>query len=178
MSRIGRDPINLPDKVKAELKHNELFFEGPKGKTTFKVPPRINVKIEDKKIIVARESEEKKVRSLHGTIRALINNTVVGITDGFKKDLEIIGMGYKAQMKGNTLALQLGFSHPVEILVPDDLKVSVAGPKVTIEGTDKQRVGQFSAQIRSLRPPEPYKGKGIRYSGEEVRKKLGKAMTK
>jgi len=116
---------------------------------------------------------------MHGTTRALINNMIIGVKEGFKKGLEIVGTGYKAQLKGSTLVLQLGFSHPVEVNIPQDLKVTVEGQnKIFVEGVDKQRVGQFAANIRAIFPPEPYKGKGIRYIGEEVRRKLGKAMAK
>ncbi|RKY39350.1 MAG: 50S ribosomal protein L6, partial [Candidatus Omnitrophota bacterium] len=135
--------------------------------------------VKEKEIIIKREGEDKKTKSLHGTFRALINNMVIGVTQGFKKELEIVGIGYKAQLKGTNLVLQLGFSHPVEVPIPSDLKVTLGGAnKITIEGIDKQKVGQFAAQIRAIYPPEPYKGKGIRYVQEIVRKKLGKAMAK
>ncbi|MBN2484109.1 MAG: 50S ribosomal protein L6 [Candidatus Omnitrophica bacterium] len=179
MSRIGKKPVTLPEKVNATLKDRTIHFEGPKGKHDFVLPKGINAKIEGGQVWVERLSDEKPIKSLHGTIRALLNNVVIGITTGFKRELEIIGMGYKAQMKGNTLALSIGFSHPVELPVPEGLTTKVEGQtRIVIEGNDKQQLGQFAAKIRSLYPPEPYKGKGIRYVGEEVRKKLGKAMTK
>ncbi|OQX88400.1 MAG: 50S ribosomal protein L6 [Candidatus Omnitrophica bacterium 4484_70.2] len=179
MSRVGRKPISILDNVKVEVKDRVIYVEGPKGKLSLGLPSLIDVRIEDKKIIVERKNDSKRAKSIHGTIRALINNMVWGVKEGFKKSLEIVGTGYKAQLKGNNLVLQLGFSHPVEIVIPQDLKVSLGGQtRIIIEGVDKQRVGQFAARIRAIFPPEPYKGKGIRYTGEEVRKKLGKAMAK
>jgi len=179
MSRVGKKPISILDNVKVEVKDRIVYVEGPKGKLSLSLPSLIDVRIEDKKIIVERKNDSKKAKSMHGTIRALINNMVWGVKEGFKKSLEIVGTGYKAQLKGNNLVLQLGFSHPVEVVIPQDLKVSLEGQtRIIIEGVDKQRVGQFAAQIRAIFPPEPYKGKGIRYTGEEVRKKLGKAMAK
>ena len=179
MSRIGRKPILVPEKVKIELQNGTISVNGPKGNLSLKLPPSINVEVKEKEIIIKREGEDKKTKSLHGTFRALINNMVIGVTQGFKKELEIVGIGYKAQLKGTNLVLQLGFSHPVEVPIPSDLKVTLGGAnKITIEGIDKQKVGQFAAQIRAIYPPEPYKGKGIRYVQEKVRKKLGKAMAK
>ncbi|MCD6229105.1 MAG: 50S ribosomal protein L6 [Candidatus Omnitrophica bacterium] len=179
MSRIGRKPILVPEKVKIELQNGTISVNGPKGNLSLKLPPSINVEVKEKEIIIKREGEDKKTKSLHGTFRALINNMVIGVTQGFKKELEIVGIGYKAQLKGTNLVLQLGFSHPVEVPIPSDLKVTLGGAnKITIEGIDKQKVGQFAAQIRAIYPPEPYKGKGIRYVQEIVRKKLGKAMAK
>jgi large subunit ribosomal protein L6 len=179
MSRVGKNPIPIPEKVKVEFKGSEISVQGPKGTLSLSLHPLIKVTVEEANIIVARQSEDKRAKALHGTMRALINNMVVGVTEGFKKELEIVGMGYKTQMKGKDLVLQMGFSHPVEITPPEGLKVSTSGPtKIIIEGIDKHQVGQFAAQLRDIYPPEPYKGKGIRYAGEEVRKKLGKAMTK
>ncbi len=179
MSRIGRKPILIPEKVNVELKDRSVSVSGPKGNLSLKLPSPISVEIREKEIIVKRAGEDKKTKSLHGTFRALINNMVIGVTEGFKKELEIVGMGYKVQLKGTNLILQLGFSHSVEIPIPEDLKVTLGGAnKITIEGIDKQRVGQFAAQLRAIYPPEPYKGKGIRYAQEVVRKKLGKAMAK
>lgn len=179
MSRIGRKPIPILEKVKVEVKDGIVYVEGPKGRLSLKLDPLINVKVEDNKVMVERKNDSKRAKSMHGTTRALINNMVIGVKEGFKKGLEIVGTGYKAQLKGNTLVLQLGFSHPVEVNIPQDLKVTVEGQnKIFVEGIDKQRVGQFAANIRAIFPPEPYKGKGIRYIGEEVRRKLGKAMAK
>jgi len=179
MSRIGKQPIILPSGVKVQLQADTILVEGSKGKLTFKIPAAIKLEIADSKVIVKRESEEKPVRSLHGTVRAIINNMVKGVSQGYKKELDIIGVGYKAQMKGKDLVLSMGFSHPVEIKVPQGLKVAVPKPtRIEVEGIDKQLLGEFVAEIRDLYPPEPYKGKGIRYVGEEVRKKLGKALAK
>lgn len=179
MSRIGKMPIVIPDKVKVNVDKGEISVGGPKGKLNMKLPWGISVKIEDNKIIVERVSSDKQMKSLHGTMRALINNMVIGVTEGFKKELEIVGVGYKAQMKGKDLVLQLGFSHPIELKVPEGINVSVpAQTRIVIEGIDKYKVGQYAANIRSIYPPEPYKGKGIRYSGEGVRRKLGKALSK
>ncbi|MCK4810616.1 MAG: 50S ribosomal protein L6 [Candidatus Omnitrophica bacterium] len=179
MSRIGRKLIDLPQGVKIEIKDNSVLVEGPKGKISLDIPYLLKVESKDNKISVTRSSETKKIRSLHGTIRALINNMVIGVSSGFKKEMEVIGMGYKTQLKGDTLVLQIGFSHPVEFLIPKDLKVTTPGVnKITVEGINKHTVGQFAAKVRKIYPPEPYKGKGIRYLREVVRKKLGKAMAK
>ena len=179
MSRVGKQPVILPKGVKAKFENYTIFIEGPKGKLQLPVSSVLTLKIQEDKVIVGRANDEKKVKSLHGTIRALINNMVKGVFDGFKKDLEIIGVGYKAQLKGKVLVLNLGFSHLIEMPIPDELKVTLTGAtKIAVEGIDKQRVGEFAAQIRKKLPPEPYKGKGIRYAGEEVKKKLGKALAK
>ena len=179
MSRIGKQPIAIPSGVKVNLGADNILVESSKGKLNLQIPAAIKVEVENDQIIVKRESEEKSVRSLHGTIRALINNMVKGVSEGFKKELDIIGVGYKAQMKGKDLALSMGFSHPVEMKVPEGLKVSVPKPThIEVEGIDKQALGEFVAKLRAIYPPEPYKGKGIRHTGEEVRKKLGKALAK
>ena len=179
MSKIGKQPIDIPQGVKVSIKDRTITVEGPKGKLNFDFSSLVNVEVSDSKIVVKPLSQEKLGKALFGTTRAVINNMVKGVTEGFKKELEIVGVGYKAQMKGKTLALQIGFSHPVEISVPEGINVSVpSATKVTIEGIDKIKVGQFAANIRKIYPPEPYKGKGIRYSNEVVRKKLGKAMAK
>lgn len=169
----------MPDKVKVTVQGREVLVEGPKGKLSLFLYRNIEVKVEEGNILVSRTSEEKPVRSMHGTTRAILRNMVIGVSQGFKKELEIIGMGYKAQMKGSKLALQIGLSHPLEVEVPKELKVATPMPtKITVEGIDKYLLGKFCAGLRDYYPPEPYKGKGIRYSGEEVRKKLGKAMAK
>jgi len=165
--------------VKVKLEKSLCLVEGSKGKLELAIPTGIAVEIGEADLAVKRENDSKELRSLHGTIRVLINNMVKGVTEGFKKDLEIIGVGYKAQIKGKDLVLNVGFSHLVEMPVPEGLNVSVPAPtKITVEGIDKQKVGEFAANIRRVYPPEPYKGKGIRYAGEEVRKKLGKALAK
>ena len=179
MSRIGKEPIVVPKGVKVKLENGLCLVEGSKGKLELAIPAGITVEIGEANLAVKRGDSSKELRSLHGTIRVLINNMVKGVTEGFKKDLEIIGVGYKAQIKAKTLVLNVGFSHPVEMPVPEGLNVVVPAPtKITIEGIDKQKVGEFTANIRRIYPPEPYKGKGIRYVGEEVRKKLGKALAK
>ena len=179
MSRIGKQPIVLPKGTKIDITDTIILVEGPKGKLSLSIPYGIKLKLDSDTLLVTRMREDKLTMSLHGTIRALISNMVKGVNEEFKKELTIVGVGYKAQIKGNKLMLNLGFSHPVEMGIPSDIKISVpAATRIVIEGIDKQKVSQFSAQIRKFYPPEPYKGKGIRYSGEEVRKKLGKALAK
>ena len=178
MSRIGSAKIDLPSGVTAKFEAGVLSVKGPKGELSAKIPDVIKAEIDDGVLKFMRPNETKETRSLHGLSRALGANMVTGVTQGFSKGLEIQGVGYRADMKGNKLALLLGFSHPVEMDVPKGLKVTMDGTtNVKIEGIDKQLVGQFAADIRSLRPPEPYKGKGIRYVGEHVRRKVGKAGT-
>jgi large subunit ribosomal protein L6 len=175
MSRIGRQPITIPDGVTVTLKDGAIEVKGPKGTLTGPVPPQIEPKLEDGKLSFSLMKESKAGRSLHGLARALSNNMVRGVTEGFSRDLEIEGVGYRAGVKGKVLNLTLGFSHPVDMPVPEGLSVKMDGnTKMTIEGIDKQLVGQFAADIRKLRPPEPYKGKGIRYAGEHIRRKVGK----
>jgi len=179
MSRIGKRPIAVPDKVTAEVKDDTFIAKGPKGTLELKIPTRLSVAIQDNMVTVSRAANDKQTKSIHGTTRALINNALAGVSEGFKRELEIVGVGYKAQMKGENLSMQLGFSHLVEMEVPEGITVSVPRPtQIIIEGIDKHQVGQFSANIRRVYPPEPYKGKGIRYAGEQVRKKIGKAMAK
>lgn len=179
MSRIGKQPVVLPKGVKASLDVSSLLIEGAKGKLSLRIPKGISLELAKDRIEVKRDNEEKLTHSLHGTIRAIINNMVKGVIEGYKKELHIVGTGYKAMMKGTNLVLALGFSHPVEIPVPKDLKVTAPNPnRIIVEGSDKQKVGQFAAMLRKIYPPEPYKGKGVRYVGEEVKKKLGKALAK
>jgi len=179
MSRIGKQILELPKDVKVKLEGNLCLVEGKSGKLDLGIPEGIKVEVKDNTLTVTRGNDSKQLKSLHGTIRVLIGNMVKGVTEGFKKELKIIGVGYKAQMKGEKLALNIGFSHPVEMDVPQGLKVSTpAATRIEVSGIDKQKVGEFAAKIRRIYPPEPYKGKGIRYLGEEVRKKLGKALAK
>ncbi|MBN3041074.1 MAG: 50S ribosomal protein L6 [Candidatus Omnitrophica bacterium] len=179
MSRVGKQPIKIPKDVKVSIEKGVCLVQGPKNKLQLSMPAGIKAEIKEDTLSVTRESDLKTHKSLHGTIRVLIANMVEGVTKGFKKELEIVGVGYKAQMKGKNLVLNIGFSHPVEMNVPEGLKVTVpAQTRIIIEGFDKQLVGEFAARIRRIYPPEPYKGKGIRYSQEEVRKKLGKALAK
>jgi len=175
MSRIGKQPISIPSGVTVTSKEGAVEVKGPKGSLTAAIPGGIAVAVEDGEVVLTRPDERKESRSLHGLARALTANMVTGVTEGFVKALEIQGVGYRADVKGKTLNLTLGFSHPVEMPVPEGLSVSVENnTKVKIEGIDKQLVGQFAADVRSLRPPEPYKGKGVRYEGEHVRRKVGK----
>lgn len=175
MSRIGNKHVAIPAGVTANLTNNTLTIKGPKGELTLNVHPDMDVKIDGSEIIVTRPSDDKAHRSLHGTTRALIHNMVVGVTDGFTKILEVNGVGYRVQLQGTTLVVNAGFSHPVNMPVPAGLTVKVPTPtEIHITGSDKQIVGQFAAEIREIRKPEPYKGKGIRYQGEYVRRKEGK----
>jgi large subunit ribosomal protein L6 len=177
MSRIGRNPISVPKEVKVELKENLVSVQGPKGKLEYSLPGGILVEQDADKLLVKRRRDTKELRALHGLARSLIANMVQGTHIGFKRDLEVVGVGYKVQKKGNTLVLQLGYSHPVEMPVWEGLNIEVpSANKISVEGIDKQKVGEFAARIRKVMPPEPYKGKGIRYLGEQVRKKVGKAM--
>jgi large subunit ribosomal protein L6 len=161
--------------VSVKFANGLLEVKGPKGNLSEAMPSVIDVTVDASELRFARSDDKQENRSLHGLARALAANMVTGVTDGFAKELEIQGVGYRAEVKGNTLNLMLGFSHPVAVPVPKDLKVSVEGnTKIKIEGINKQTVGQFAADIRSLRPPEPYKGKGIRYLGEQVKRKVGK----
>ena len=179
MSRIGKQILELPKDVKVKLEGNLCFVSGKGGKLDLSIPAGIKVEVKDNTLTVTRGNDSKQLKSLHGTIRVLIGNMVKGVAEGFKKELEIIGVGYKAQIKGEKLALNIGFSHPVEMNIPKGLKVSTpAVTRVVVEGIDKQKVGEFAATVRRIYPPEPYKGKGIRYKGEEVRRKLGKALAK
>lgn len=179
MSRIGKQPVVLPKEVKVKIEGQSVLVEGSKSKLSLTVPQGIKVETQEGGLAVKRDDDTKELKSLHGTIRMLLANMVEGVTKGFKKELEIVGVGYKAQLKGEKLVLSMGFSHLVERDIPKNLKVSVPSAiRITIEGVDKQAVGEFAAKIRRIYPPEPYKGKGIRYSGEEVRKKLGKALAK
>jgi large subunit ribosomal protein L6 len=179
MSRVGKQPLVLPKDVKVKVEGNLCFAEGKGKKIELAIPAGIKIEVKDDTLLVVRENDSKKLKSLHGTLRVLIGNMVKGITDGFKKELDIVGVGYKVQMKGKKLVLNIGFSHPVEMDLPEGLKVTIPlATRIVIEGADKQMVGEFAAKIRRLYPPESYKGKGIRYVGEEVRKKLGKALAK
>ena len=175
MSRVGRQVISIPDGVQISLSEDEIGVKGPKGELSGPLPNGIKASIDDGLLSFSRESETKEVRSLHGLTRALANNMVVGVTEGFAKGLEIEGVGYRAEVKGKTLVLTLGFSHLVEMPIPEGLSVKVENTtSVKVEGINKEVVGQYAADIRRLRPPEPYKGKGIRYTGEHIRRKVGK----
>jgi large subunit ribosomal protein L6 len=176
MSRIGRQVVAIPSGVKVERKGDEVHVQGPKGSLAGSLPTGISVEVAEGEMRFVRADERKPTRAAHGLARSLFANMVQGVTEGFARELEIQGVGYRADVAGKTLKLALGFSHPVEMPVPEGLSVSVQeSNKVRIEGIDKEAVGQFAANVRSLRPPEPYKGKGIRYADEHVRRKVGKA---
>ena len=180
MSRIGKKEIGLPEKVEIKVGDaSNLTVEGPKGKLEWALPEGIGIEQEDGAVRVTRASEDRKVRAMHGTARSLVANMVEGVSNGFVKELEVQGVGFRAAVKGSALDLSLGFSHPVLHPIPSELKVSVEdNTKIKVEGIDKQLVGQFAADVRSYYPPEPYKGKGVRYKGEYVRRKAGKTGAK
>lgn len=176
MSRIGRLPIKIPEGVKVVIEDNTVKVNGPKGELIKTLPAEIKIEIEGDEVRAIRSSEENKIKSLHGLTRTLVANMVTGVTKGFERKLEIVGVGYRAAMQGNKLVLNLGYSHPVEFTPPAGIEIEVPAPnKITLRGIDKEIVGALAADIRSKRAPEPYKGKGIRYEGEEVRRKVGKA---
>jgi large subunit ribosomal protein L6 len=175
MSRIGKKPIEIPAGVTVTVNNSAVIVKGPKGELTRNFNPDIDIKVEDNIINISRPSDEKKHRALHGTTRAVLANMVEGVSNGFARNLELIGVGYRASKQGNKLVLNVGYSHPVEIEPEKGLEIEVpSNTKVTVKGTDKERVGALAANIRGVRPPEPYKGKGIRYEGEFVRRKEGK----
>jgi large subunit ribosomal protein L6 len=177
MSRIGKQPIAIPAKVKVEVKGQKVSVEGPKGKLNFDLPKRTSLKVEGANVVVARDGEDAEAKALHGLSRALVNNMVKGVSEGFSKKLEIQGVGFKAAVQGKVVNLSLGYSHPLNYDIPDQIKVTVEeNTKLTIEGPDKQVVGRVAAEIRSFYPPEPYKGKGVRYSDERVVRKEGKTV--
>jgi len=178
MSRIGNKLIGIPDKVSVSVDDASVVtVEGPKGKLQWELPREISVKQEEAGVAVSRNNEERRVRALHGTARSLIANMVEGVSNGFVRELEIQGVGFRAAVKGKILDLNLGYSHPLEHPIPDDLTVTVEeNTRIKVEGIDKQRVGQFAADVRSYHPPEPYKGKGVRYKDEYVRRKDGKSV--
>ena len=175
MSRIGRKPINIPAGVEVKVDGSCVTVKGPKGTLTQKFQPSMNIAVEGAEIVVTRPNDDKENRSLHGLTRTLIHNMVVGVTEGFKKELEVNGVGYRVQKQGTNLVMNLGFSHQVIVPETDEIKIDVPAPnKIIINGIDKQKVGQFAAEVREKRPPEPYKGKGIKYIDEVVRRKEGK----
>lgn len=177
MSRVGRLPVQIPQGVEIEVKGTSVRVKGPKGEMSHTFPPVISIEKEDGQVNISRKSDEKFHRSMHGTARAVIQNMVTGVSEGFEKFLEIQGVGYRAEMKGKNLVLSVGYSHPVEMEPPAGVTFEVLERNniIRVAGYDKQVVGQIAAEIRGVRPPEPYKGKGIRYRGEYVRRKAGKA---
>ena len=174
MSRIGKQPITVPNGVSVAVEDGRVEVNGPKGALTQAIPPNVRVAVDDGVVRVERESDQRAHRARHGLTRALIANMVTGVTEGFTKTLEIQGTGYRAQVEGATLILRVGFSHEVRVDPHDGISFDVEGPMIRVVGIDKQAVGQQAAEIRRVRPPEPYKGKGIRYAGEWVRRKTGK----
>lgn len=177
MSRIGKQPIVIPPKVKVEVKGQKVHVEGPKGKLDMELPARTAVKVDNGQVIVSRDGDDSQAKALHGLSRALVNNMVKGVSDGFMKKLEIQGVGFKAAVQGKTVTMNLGYSHPINYPIPDQVKVTVEeNTKITIEGPDRQKVGQVASELRGFYPPEPYKGKGVRYSDERVERKEGKTV--
>lgn len=174
MSRIGKKPVKLPDNVQIELDH-KVVVKGPQGQLRFDIPTGIKVEKKENTLVVTRKNDSKQTKAFHGLTRSLIANMVEGVTNGFKKTLELSGIGFRANMTGNKLVLSVGFSHQVEVEPPDGISFAVSGNKITVSGISKELVGKIAAEIRSVRPPDAYKGKGIRYEGEAVRLKPGKA---
>lgn len=184
MSRIGKKVIPIPAGVSVTVDENNVVsVKGPKGELSEKVHPDLTVAVEDGEIKVSRPSEQKLHKAMHGLYRTLVYNMIVGVVDGYKKELELVGVGYKAEAKGQTLEMNLGYSHLVVLVLPKEISLATetkkgTNPKITLEGIDKQLIGHMASKIRSFRPPEPYKGKGIRYVGEQIRRKAGKAAGK
>lgn len=175
MSRIAKIPVEIKSGITVTFENRVFRVIGPKGELSLKVPREVDVKITENQVLVSRNQDSKQARASSGTIRAIISNMVEGVVNGWKKELEIVGTGYRAQMEGKDLVLIIGFSHPVKIKAPEGIEFKVEKQVVTISGVDKELVGQIAAKIRDVRPPEPYKGKGILYLGEVVRRKAGKA---
>ncbi len=179
MSRIGKVPISVPNDVKVTIDNTSVIVDGKKGKLSLNIPQGITVKQEKDQLLIGRTSEVKQVRANHGTVRANLRNMIIGLTQGHKKELEIQGVGLRANLQGNKIAFNLGFTHPVEFIIPKGVTVTVpTQTSIIIEGSDRALIGQVAAKIRALKPPEPYKGTGIRYVGEKVKKKQGKSVTK
>ena len=179
MSRIGRMPIAVPAGVTVDIaENNKVTVKGPKGTLERVLPAEMEITVEGAEVIVKRPNDLKKMKSLHGLTRTLINNMVVGVTDGYTKELEVNGVGYRAAKSGNKLTLNLGYSHPVEMIDPEGIESTVDGNKIIVKGIDKEKVGQYAAEIRDKRRPEPYKGKGIKYADEVIRRKVGKTGKK
>ena len=179
MSRIGRLPVKIPKGVKVSLQEGRVLLEGPRGKVTQEYSPEVSVKVEGDSVVVSRADDTRQAKSLHGLYRNLLKNALIGLSDGFAKTLLITGVGYKAEVKGKSLVLSLGYSTPIEYPVPDGISMEVeANTRITVKGSDRQQVGQICSEIRSFRPVEPYKGKGIKYDNEYVRRKVGKSGIK
>jgi len=176
MSRIGKTPIVIPPKVKVEVKDKTVIVTGPKGCLQYTLPERTKAVVDGQKVIVNRDGDDPTAKAMHGLSRALINNMVKGVSEGFTKRLEISGVGFKANVQSGQLVLNLGYSHPIAYQIPQNIKVAVEGTKIVVEGADKYLVGQVAARIRAFYPPEPYKGKGIKYEGEHIIRKEGKTV--
>jgi large subunit ribosomal protein L6 len=176
MSRIGKQPVPIPQGVDVKLGDEETQVKGPKGVLTVRIQPGVKITVEDGNIVLTRSSDERQMRAFHGLNRALLANATTGVSEGWSKELEIVGIGYRAEKRGNAVTFNLGYSHPIDYPVPEGIEINVdtKANRVTVTGIDRQRVGQVAAEIRGLRPPEPYKGKGVRYVGERVRTKAGK----
>ena len=182
MSRIGKLPIVLPAKVEVSIKDDVITVKGPKGELTQKLNPALSIKVEDGHILVERPNDEREMRAQHGLYRSLIHNMVVGVSEGYKKELELVGVGYRATATGQVLELELGYSHAIYLRLPAEVKVEAKternkNPLITLESCDKQLIGQICAKIRTFRKPEPYKGKGIKFVGEVIRRKSGKSAS-
>lgn len=176
MSRIGKKPVTMPSGVKAAIANSVITIEGPKGKLVYNIPSGFKVEVKDNAISISRPSDEKQAKATHGLIRSLLNNMVIGVDKGYQKDLEITGVGFKAQVQGKVLNIQLSYTHPINFNIPDGISVETPKPtQIVIKGIDKTKVGAVAAEIRDYYRPEPYKGKGIKYAGEHVRRKAGKA---
>ena len=176
MSKVGKRPISIPQDVKIDIQEKHIYVQGPKGQLVYKQLPQINVGLEGDSLQVRRESEQGQIRAYHGLARSLLANMVHGVSEGFEKGLEVVGVGYRVQTAESKLVFQLGYSHPVEFMPPEGVSVVIEGPtRLKVQGIDKAQVGQVAAQIRALRPPDSYKGKGLRYAGEVLRLKAGKA---
>ncbi|MEA3328309.1 MAG: 50S ribosomal protein L6 [Candidatus Omnitrophota bacterium] len=177
MSRVGKNPISIPEKVKVEISGAHIKVKGPQGELSRDINLRMKIEQKDSRILIIRSSESKQDCSLHGLTRSLIANMITGVTDQHSKELEIHGMGYRAQLKGHLLSLLLGYSHPIDFSIPEGIKIEVPKPtRIVVKGIDKQKVHEVAAKIRRFYEPEPYKGKGVRYAGEYVRRKQGKAV--
>ncbi len=178
MSRIGKMPISLPDAVKVSVEAKMVKVSGPKGKLLTAVPNGITCSVKDGRIFVERGSDTKQAKAYHGLVRSLLSNAVHGVTEGYKKELDIVGVGYKASVEGNKAVFNLGYSHPINMVIPEGIAIEIQkATHVIVTGYDKQKVGQIAAQIRSMRKPEPYKGKGVHYSDETILRKAGKSAT-
>jgi len=175
MSKIGKQPIDLPDNVQVEMGRKKIKVVGPKGSLELVLPDKITVRVDGKQALVEPEVINERTRVLHGTFRSLVFNMVKGVSEGWSKQLELVGTGYRAEVSGGKLIINVGYSHPIEVEAPEGISFKVEKNIITIEGIDKEKVGQIAAKIRSFRPPEPYKGKGIKYIDEVVRRKAGKA---